>query len=145
MNLTKVHRTLKFKQSNLLKEYIDFNAEKRKNSKNSFERGFFKLLVNSIYGKYIENIRKRINVKLISNSKDYARYVTKPNFISQKIFSKNFVGIYQIKSVLILDKPIYVGFSVLELSKLLIFKFHYEYVKNKFDAKLLFTDTDSLA
>ena len=145
MNLTKVHRTLKFKQSNLLKEYIDFNAEKRKNSKNSFERGFFKLLVNSIYGKYIENIRKRINVKLISNSKDYARYVTKPNFISQKIFSKNFVGIYQIKSVLILDKPIYVGFSVLELSKLLIFKFHYEYDKNKFDAKLLFTDTDSLA
>ena len=145
MNLTKVHRTLKFKQSNWLKEYIDFNAEKRKNSKNSFERGFFTLLVNSIYGKYIENIRKRINVKLISNSKDYARYVTKPNLISQKIFSKNFVGVYQIKSVLILDKPMYVGFSVLELSKLLIYKFHYEYVQNKFDAKLLFTDTDSLA
>ena len=92
----------------------------------------------------MENIRRRISVKLINNSKAYARYVSKLNFNSQKIFSKNFVAIHQIKSVLILDKPIYVGFSVLELSKLLIYKFHYEYVKNKFDAKLFFTDTDSL-
>ena len=101
-------------------------------------------MVNSIYGKTAENIRKRINVKLINNAKDYARYVGKPNFISQKIFSRDFVAIHQIKSVLILDKPVYVGFSILELSKLLMYKFHYEYVKNKFDAKLLFTDTDSL-
>ena len=90
------------------------------------------------------NIGKRINVKLINNSKDNARYVSKPNFISQKVFSKDFVAIHQIKSVLILDKINYVGFSILELSKLLMYKFHYEYVKNKFDAKLLFTDTDSL-
>ena len=62
----------------------------------------------------------------------------------EKIFSKNFVAIHQIKSILTLDKPIYVGFSVVELSKLLMYKFHYEYMKNKFDAKLLFTDTDSL-
>ena len=144
MKLSKIHRVIKFKQSNWLKEYIDFNTEKRKNSKNSFERSFFKLLVNSIYGKTAENIRKRINVKLINNAKDYARCVGKPNFISQKIFSKKFVAIQQIKSVLTLGKPIYVGFSVLKLSKLLIYKFHYEYVKNKFDAKLLFTDIDSL-
>ena len=76
-----------------------------------------------------QNIRKRINVRLINNAKDYVRCVSKPNFISQKIFSKTFVAIYQIKSVLTLDKPIYVGFSVLELSKLLTYKFHYEYVK----------------
>ena len=142
MKLSKIHRVIQFKQSNWLKEYIDFNTEKRKNSKNSFERSFFKLLVNSIYGKCMENIRKIINVKLTNNSKDYTRYVSKPNFISQKIFSRDFVAIYQIKSVLTLDKPIYVGFSILELSKLLMYKFHYEYVKNKFDAKLLFTDTD---
>ena len=91
----------------------------------------------------MENIRKKINFKLINNSKDYARYVSKPSVISQKIFSRNFVAIRQIMSVLILDKPIYVGFSILELSKLLMHKFHYEYFKNKFDAKLLFTDTDS--
>ena len=69
------------------------------------------------------NIRKGINVKLINNSKDYARYVSKPNFISQKIFSRDFDAIHQTKSVLILDTPIYVGFSVLELSKLLMYKF----------------------
>ena len=92
----------------------------------------------------MENIRKRIDVKIINNFKDYARYVSKPNFISQKIFSENFVAIHQIKSVLTLEKPIYVGFSVLELSKLLMYKLHYEYAKNKFDAKLLFTDTDSV-
>ena len=144
MKLSKIYRVIKFKQSNILKEYIDFNPEKRKNSKNSFERRFFKLMVNNIYGKTAENIRQRINVKMIKNSKVYSRYVGKPNFISQKIFSKNFVAIHQIKSVLTLDKPIYVGFSISELSKLLMYKFHYEYVKNKFHTKLLFIDTDSL-
>ena len=135
---------IKFKQSHWLEEYIDFNTEKRKNSKNSFERNFFKLLVNSIYGKCMENIRKRINVKLIKNSKDYARYVSQPNFFSRKIFNRGFVAIQQIKSVLTLDKQIYMRFSISELSKLLMYKFHYEYVKSKFDTKLLFTDTDSL-
>ena len=87
----------------------------------------------------MENIRKRISVKLINNSKDYLRCVSKPNFISQKIFDKNFIAVHQIKSVLTLNKPIYVGFSILELSK-----FHYDDVCNKYDAKLLFTDTDGL-
>ena len=94
--------------------------------------------------KKMENLRKRINVKLINNSKDYVRCVSKPSFISQKIFDKNFVAVHQIKSVLTLNKPIYVGFTTLELSKLLMCKSHCECVKNKFDAKLLFTDTDSL-
>ena len=136
MKLSKIHRVLKFKQSNWLKEYVDFNTDKRKNLKNSFEI-FFELLVNSIHGKTAENIRKRINVRLINNTTDYVRCVSKPNFISQKIFSKNFVAIHQIKSVLTLDKPIYVGFSVLEVSKLLMYKLHYEYVKNKFDICLI--------
>ena len=92
----------------------------------------------------MEYIRKRINVKLINNSKGYVRCVCKPNFISQKIFRKHFIAVHQIKSVLTLDKPIYVGFNILELSKLLMYEFHYEYVKQKFDAKLLFTDTDCL-
>ena len=83
-------------------------------------------------------------MKLINNCKDYLRCVSKPNFVSQKTFSKNFIAVHQIKSVLTLNKPIYVEFCILELGKLLMYKFHYEYVKNKFDAKLLSTDTDSL-
>ena len=92
----------------------------------------------------MENIRKRISVKLINNSKDYLRCVSKPNFISQKVFDKNFIAVHQIKSVWTLNKPIYVGFSILELSKLLMYTFHHHYVCNKYDAKLFFTDTDSL-
>ena len=76
--------------------------------------------------------------------KAISKCVSKPNFISQKIFSKTFVAIHQIKPVLTLNKAIYVGFSVLEFSKLLMYKFYYEYIQNKFDVKLLFTDTDSL-
>ena len=143
MKLIKVHKILKFKQSNWLKEYIEFNTEK-KNAVSELEKNFFKLLINCMYAKSMENIRKRISVKLINNSKDYLTCVSKPNFISQKIFNKNFTAVYQIKSVLILNKPIYVRFSVRELSKLLMYKFHYNYVCNKYDAKLLFTDTDSL-
>ena len=89
MKLNKIHRFLKFKQSNWLEEYIEFNTEKRKNVVNSFEKNFFKLMINSIYGKTMEILRKRISVKFINNTRDYIKCVSKPNFISQKIFSKN--------------------------------------------------------
>ena len=141
--LTKVHRILGFKQSDWLKEYIDFNTDKRKNAANSFE-DLFKLMNNSVFGKTMEILRKRITVKLINNAKDYVKCISKPSFISQKIFSKNFIAIHKIKPVLILNKPIYVGFSILDLTKLLMYEFHYKCIKSKFDAKLLFTDTDSL-
>ena len=100
--MIKVHRILKFKQSNWLKEYIEFNTEKRKRSTDEFNKSFFKMLLNCIYGKSMESIRKRICVKLINNSKDYLRCVSKPNFISQKIFDKNFIAFHPIKSVLTL-------------------------------------------
>ena len=101
MKLTKVHKILKFKQSDWLKKYIDFNTDKRKNAANSFKQDFFRLM--------------------------------------------NFVAIHERKkkTVLTLTKSIYVGFSILDLSKLLMYEFHYKYIKSKFDVKLLFTDTDS--
>ena len=83
-------------------------------------------------------------VELINNAKDYVRSISKPSFISQKIFSKNFVAIQKIKPLFTLNRPTYVGFSILDLSKVLMHEFHYKYIKSKFDAKLLFTDTDSL-
>ena len=116
----------------------------KKIAANSFEKDLFKLMNNSVFGKTMEILRKRISVKLINNSKDYVRCISKPNFISQKIFSKTFFAIHQVKPVLILNKPIYVGFSILGLSKLLMYKFHYEYIQYKFNARLLFTDTDRL-
>ena len=117
---------------------------KKQESTDEFHTNFFKLLINCVYGKSMENIRKGINKKLINDSKEYLKYVTKPKFISQKKFDKNFIAFHQIKTVLTLKKPIYVGFCILELSKLLIYKFHYDYVLKTFNARSLFTDTDSL-
>ena len=144
MKLTKINKILKFKQFDWLKKYIDFNTDKRKNAANSFEKDFFKLMNNSVFGKTMGNLRKRISVKLVNNAKDYVKCVSNPRFASQKIFTKNFVAIHEIKPVLTLNKPVYVGFSILDLSKLLMFEFHYKYIKSKIDARLLLTDTDSL-
>ena len=87
IKLTKIHRILKFKQLDLLKTYVDFNTDKRKNAANGFEKQFFKLMINSVYRKTMENLRKIINFRLVSNAKYYKKYVSKPNFVSQKIFS----------------------------------------------------------
>ena len=91
---------------------------------------------NSVFGKKMENLRKRISVKLVNNAKYYVKCISKPSFLSQKIFTKNFVVIHEIKLVLTLNKPIYVGLSMLDLSKLLMYKFHYEYIKSNFNTKL---------
>ena len=84
---------------------------KEKNPANSFEKDFFKLMINSVYGETMENLRKIINVRLVNNAKDYKKYVSKQIFISRKIFIVSFVAIHEIKSVLTLDKLIYLGFS----------------------------------
>ena len=99
---------------------------------------------NSVFDKKMENLRKRISVKLVNNIKDYIRSIKEPSFALQKIFSKNFVAIHEIKPVLTLNKPIYVGFSILDLSKYFTYEIHYKYIKSKSDVKLLFADTDSL-
>ena len=118
--------------------------KKEKNEDNDFQKDFLKLMINSVYGKTMENMRKRINVRLINNAKDFLKYTSRPNYITHKIFGKDSAAIHEIKSVLILNKPIFVGFTVLEFSKWLMYDFHYNFIKSNFDAELFFTDTDSL-
>ena len=145
MKLTKIHRVLEFKQKPWMKKYIDFNTEMRKMAKNSFEKDFFKLMNNSVFGKTMENLRKRSNIKLETDPEHLIKLTKKPTYVSSKIFDENLVGV-QMKNVsLLLNKPSYVGFSILELSKTLMYDFHYNYIRKKYpEAKLLFTDTDSL-
>ena len=123
MKLTKIHRVLKCKQSDWMKKYIDFKTEKRINAANDFEKDFFKLIINSVYGKAMENLQKRINVRLVNNVEDFLKYTSKPTYITRKIFSETFAAIHEIKLALMLNKPIYVGFTALELSKWLCMTF----------------------
>ena len=104
----------------------------------------FKLMINSVYGKTMENLRKRINVRLVNNAKDFLKYTSKPTYVTHKLFDNDFVVIHKIKPILMPNKPIYVGFTVLDLSKWMMYDFHYKFIKKNFDAELLFTDTDSL-
>ena len=129
MNLTKIHAVLKFNQSDCMKKYIDINPEKRMNATNGFEKYFFKLMINSVYGKTMENLRKRINVRLVNNEKDFIKYTSKPTYITNKIFGKDYAAIHEIKPILILNKPTYVGFTVLDLSKWKMYDFNYNFIK----------------
>ena len=89
----------------------------------------------------MENLRKRINARLINKAEDFLKYNNKPTYITHNIFGRDYAAIHETKPVLI---PIYVGFTVLDLSKWKMYDFHYNFIKKNFDAKLLFTDTDSL-
>ncbi|KAK3742158.1 hypothetical protein QZH41_020479, partial [Actinostola sp. cb2023] len=146
MKLTKVHRVLGFDQSPWLKSYIDFNTEKRKHATNDFEKDFFKLMNNSVFGKTMENLRKRVSVKLINTPKQLKKLTANPLFDYFRIFDENLVGVNMKKPSLYLNRPIYVGFCILDISKILMYDFHYNVIKQKYgnNATLLFTDTDSL-
>ena len=132
IKLTKIHRMLQFKQSVWMKRYIDFNTEKSKITANDFEKDFFKLMIISVYGKTMENIRKRINVRLVNNEKDFLKHTSRPTYVAHKLFGKDYSAIHEIKPVLELKKPIYVGFTVLDLSKWNIYDFHYNFIKRIF-------------
>ena len=113
------------------------------NAANDFEKDFLKLMINSVYGKTIENLGKKINVRLLNNA-DFQKYTSRPTYITHKIFDKDYAAIHEIKPVLILNKSIYVGFTVLDLSKWKMYDFNYNFIKKNFNPELLFTDTDSL-
>ena len=147
MRITAVHRGISFYQSSWMEPYIRKNTELRKTAANSFEKDFFKLMNNSVFGKTIENIRKRQNIELVDDRKKAVKLSSRPNFDRATIFDKNLIAVYMKKKTEVyFNKPVYVGQAILDLSKTLMFNFHYNYIQKKYKdkAELLFTDTDSL-
>ena len=114
------------------------------NTTNDFEKYFFELMISSLYGKTMENLRKRMNVRSVNNEKDFLKYTTRPTYITHKLFGKDYAVIHEIRPIFILNKPTYTEFTVLDLSKWKMYGFHYNFIKKNFDTELLFTDTDSL-
>ena len=123
LNITEAHRGLEFEESPWLKQYIDFNTEKRKHAKNPFEKDFFKLMNNSVSGKTTENLCKRVDVRLVTNVKKLLKLTSKPTYVGSKIFNENPVAVHKIKEALTLNRPAYVGMCILDLSKALIVRF----------------------
>ena len=146
MILEKIHRGLTFTQSKWMKPFIDFNTDQRKKAKNEFETNFWKLMSNSAYGKLLQDPGRYNNIKMVSNPRRCRQLVSRPGFKRIIIYNKRFAGIEMKKDFVYLNKPIIAGFTVLELSKLHVYKFHYLYIKKLYgdQCELLFTDTDSL-
>ena len=142
LKLKKVHRVIRFNQKVWLKPYIDMNTELRKNAKNGFENNFFN---NSVFGKTMENVRNHRDIKLVTSDKRRKRLVSKPNCHLHKKISDHLMAIEMKKIGVKMTKPLYLGMSILDISKILMYKFWYDYINPKYGdrAKLCYTDTDS--
>lgn len=151
LRVKKIHRVIQFNHSKWLQKYIDLNTHHRKQATSVFEKNFFKLMNNSIYGKTMENVEKRTDVKIVTHWENIGKrqgaraLLAKPNVHSTSTFSENMIAIQLKRVKIVYNKPLYLGFVVLELSKLLMYDFHYEYMKKKFNENVLlnYMDTDS--
>ena len=146
LRLDRIHRVIEFDQSPWLKTYIDFNTQIRTAAINDFEKDFFKLMNNSVFGKTMENIRNHRNIGLVTTEEKYLRMVMKPNFKSGVLFGENLMGCEMGKIKVVMNKPVYLGQVILDLSKIVMYEFHYDYMVPKYGdrLKLCYMDTDSL-
>ena len=145
--LERIHKAIEFKQLAWMKEYIDFNTKLRTAAASDFEKDFYKLMNNSVFGKTMENIRKHRNIKLVTNREVYLKAVIKPNIKSGTLFGANLMGCEMEKIKVVMNKPVYLGQAILDLSKIVMYEFHYNYMKRKYDndsLTLCFMDMDSL-
>ena len=140
--LTKVHRIIPFNQKDWLKPHIDMNTELRKKAKYDFEIDFFKLMNNSVFGKTMKIVRKHRDIKLVTTDEKGNKLVSEPNYHTTKRFSENLLAIEMKKTILKMNKPIYLGMSILDISKTLMYEFQFK-PKYGDKAKLCYTDTDS--
>ena len=143
--LERIRGCIRFKQSPWMKEYIDFNTNLRTAAKNDFEKDFYKLMNNSVFGKTMENIRHHRDIKLVNNRKDYLKAVMRPNFKSGTLLGPNLMGCEMGKIKVVMNKPVYLGQAILDLNKLIMYEFHYNYMLPKYgdNIKLCYMDTDS--
>ena len=143
--LEEVHSVIKFNQKAWLKPYIDLNTELRKNANNESDKDFFKLMNNSVFGKTMENVRNYRDIKLVRTNSRRNQLVSEPNYHSTKYFSEDLIAIEMNKTNIKMNKPIYLGQSILDISKTLMYEFWYEYLKPKYGdkIKLCYTHTDS--
>ena len=147
MRLDRINRAIEFDQSPWLKTYIDFNTQLRMAATNDFEKDFFKLMNNSVFGKTMENIRKHRNIRLVTTEEKYLRTVMRPNFKYGVLFGENLMGCEMGKIKVVMNKPVYLGQVILDLSKIVMYEFHYDYMVPKYGLeklKLCYMDTDSL-
>ena len=127
--------------------YIDFNTQLRTQARNDFEKDFYKLMDNSVFGKTMESVRKHRNIKLVTIEEAYLRTVMKPNFKSGVLFGENLMGCEMGKIKAVMNKPVYLGQAILDLSKIIMYEFHYDYMKPKYVKEKLhlsYMDTDAL-
>ena len=145
MKLKKIHRGMKFREEAFMKPFIELNTKLRTAAKNDFEKNFYKLQSNAVYGKTLENVRNRVNVYITNDEKQKRRLTTQPHYKHSTHFNENLAAVHMGKIEIQLNKPVYCGAAILDLSKHLMFNFHYEYAKKKWKGlKVLYTDTDSL-
>ena len=123
LRLDGIHRAIEFDQSPWLKTYIDFNTQLRTAATNDFEKDFFKLMNNLVFGKTMENTRKHRNIKLVMTEEKYLRTVLKPNFKSGVLFGENLMGCEMCKIKVVMSKPVYLGQAILDLSKIVMYEF----------------------
>ena len=146
LKLRKVHRVIEFEQEAWLKKYIDFNTDLRMKVTNDFEKDFFKLMNNTVFGKTMENVRKHRDIKLVRTDKKRNKLkLSEPNYHTMKLIDDNLAIIEMRKVKVKMNKPIYLGLSILELSKITTYEFWYDYVKVKYEdrGRLCYMDTDS--
>ena len=136
LKLTKIHRGVTFEERKFMKSYIDLNTELRKKGTTDFEKDFYKLMNNSVFGKTMENVKNRVNVKLVTNKKALNKLVKKSNYSKINEFHENLVAVHMEKTTVKFNKPIYLGMSILDLSKTLMYRFHYDYIKPKWGKQI---------
>ena len=131
-----------------MEPYIRMNTDFRKQAKSDFETNFYKLMNNSVFGKTMENLRNRVDVKVVRSSEEdkIRKLVASPSFSTYDIFGNDLAGIHMQKTKLFLNKPMYTGMTILENSKILMYGFFYDHLKAKYgsNCELIYTDTDSL-